>query len=203
MIVKIYSKIDNTVFGSGFIVGVNLFTAAHVFLYEGKITYDDYYFVFENIKFEFINAKIIFIEYISIDEYTGKEDFFNDLAIFDISNYKLSVNKFEFSHTPIKYNEVVITNGFSNSGDTYDKFESKVTFSEYAGMGVGTNGGMGCFKNCFKIDKFVAPGNSGGPVFYKDLVVGMIVAGNESGIKAIIGTSILKTDYILNCISNI
>ena len=54
----------------------------------------------------------------------------------------------------------------------------------------------------YQISAPIQPGNSGGPVFYKDLVVGMIVAGNESGIKAIIGTSILKTDYILNCISN-
>jgi hypothetical protein len=198
MIVKIFSLTDKEAFGSGFIVGNHLFTAAHIFFNGNTIeSYESFYLVIENVKFEFKNVTQILFEYRHISEYSGKESNFYDIAIFDISNLKIIPSKLEFDNQPLVLNQEVISKGFSDFGKSYDEFNAKVKFPLFSFMGVGTNGGTGKFTNCSKIDTVVKPGNSGGPVFFQNKVVGMVVTSNDDGFEINKGTSIIKSEYIL------
>jgi hypothetical protein len=197
MIVKIFSHSDPTMSGSGFIVGSHLFTAAHLFFHEEKIeSPHNYYFAYNGSKIEFSKTNLIHLEHKKISEYSGKDTLFEDLAIFDISNFEPLKNNLKFYGEQIQSKMPIITQGFSNLGETFNEFKSNTILHEFSFMGVGKNNGVGKFSNCFKIDQIVNSGNSGGPAFFENRIAGMIVSSNE-GNKLIQGTTLLKAEYIL------
>jgi hypothetical protein len=198
MLVKIFSHTDKEAFGSGFIVGNHLFTAAHIFFNGNTIeSHESFYFEIENDKFEFKNTNLILFEYTYIGDYSGKESSFYDLAIFDISNLKIIQSSLEFDIQPLVLNQEVISKGFSDLGQSFDEFDARVKFPLYSIMGVGTNEGAGKFNNCSKIDTIVNSGNSGCPVLFQNRVVGMVVTSNDDGSEINKGTSLIKSEYIL------
>jgi hypothetical protein len=197
MLVKIFSLTDKEAFGSGFIVGNHLFTAAHIFFNGNTIeSHESFYFEIGNDKFEFKNTNLILFEHTQISEYSGKESIFYDIAIFDISNLKIIPSELEFDNQPLVLDQEVISKGFSDLGKSCDEFNAKVKFPLFSIMGVGTTGGTGKFTNCSKIDTIVKPGNSGCPVFFQNKVVGMVVTSNNDGFEINKGTTIIKSEYI-------
>ena len=173
--------------GSGFIVGNLLVTAAHVVVSEISV----FSFLFRGQKITIGREKNFIFEYPKNKDMQGKENRYWDLAVYKLDNI---VSPLELREPNLV--EECFYQGYSDSTLRVDSYSIVLNNNayyypiEYDTKPIPIN-------NCCisQIGK-CKPGNSGGPLFQGDYVVGMLSGGQQ--FFNLSWDRIIKADYILH-----
>jgi V8-like Glu-specific endopeptidase len=161
--------------GNGVIVGKYLITAAHVAQSEHEeVNYSELCFWFEGQPYPVSDKDIVF-------DGRGKED--ENGVHKDLIVYKL--DEFEGNFV---CNEEEINEGLTLFSYPYNKYDESVKFSGGNCSIVSKEVRSGrdnneIWKNCFKVNYpwRIGPGNSGSPVFVKNVIYGILIEKYEKG----------------------
>ena len=185
-IVPIY--LDKKYNGTGFIVGNMLITAAHVLESKDNV----FYFLYLGDKIAIGPENNIIFEYPKIKGKQGQNNKYWDLAVYELDNI---VSPMELREPNLS--EKCLYKGYSDSTLQVDSYSIILNNNAYYYPREFDAKPIPINNNCCisQIGK-CKPGNSGGPLFQGDYVVGMLSGGQQ--FFNLSWDRIIKADYILH-----
>lgn len=161
-VVPIYNERDFV--GTGFILGNYLLTAAHV---VKDLSHP--IFIFENRKYHLRKCDVRFFMY---DKYSADR---NDLAI-----YEVCINSQLRLSTSFNNNDTCCYVGFSYSEENKQVLENTYSgiriIHEYAYSTTNDHSKRRRYNNCWTCSPSCVEGNSGGPLFQGEEIIGLYIA---------------------------
>lgn len=198
-IVPIFKK-EKEFSGTGFISGNILITAAHVV--NSSIDYCE--FCFKNEFFSITCENLLWYEYIEKGHIQGENNQYSDLVMYKLTNIDSPLTlAIPDLTSPCFYQ------GFSFNEknkiiqlDTYDiVLDNKICY--YFNIRGKCTPIRNCFQSSKTKDEICTAGNSGGPLFQGNEIVGMLVGTQEDYIRKTFVYRFIKSEYILKKINEV
>jgi hypothetical protein len=185
--------VQKEILASAFIIDQGLIiTAAHTFFDEKGNKKSTQFKIKVGESFYHL-GKPIYEEYQQLGQKYAKTDFiYKDLSIFHLP-INIEYNSELTLSTNYDYNSPVSLVGTPDSDSVVKTISGFIQNQKESATNIEPGGSnMRYFNNCFRINKSVDDGFSGGPVIMGNQVYGMIVFGSPEK-----GTTAIKSEYIL------
>ena len=174
--------------GSGFIVGAVLVTDAHVVISDKSL----FSILYRGQKINIVPEKNIIFEYPKEKDMQGQNNRYWDLAVYKLENI---VSPLELREPNLS--ERCLYQGYSDSTLQVDSYSDIILNNNAYYYPPKCDAKPIPINNCYisQIGK-CKPGNSGGPLFQGDYIVGMLSGGQQ--LFNLSWDRIIKADYILH-----